>query len=206
MATEFDEKAATWDDDPIRVKRAESIAKTMAEKIDLKKINSALEYGSGTGLLSFSLKDKLKHVVLMDESAEMTKVAQAKCINQSLDHFKPMQYDLMKDELPQARFDLIYILLTLHHILDYESILQKFAKLLNKNGYLAIIDLEKEDGSFHEGDFYGHKGFDKCILIDKLEEAGFIDKTYDVCYELERETESGVKKYPLFLLVSEKRD
>ena len=88
--------------------------------------------------------------------------------------------------------------------MDYEAILYKFNQLLNKNGYLVIIDLEKEDGSFHEGEFYGHKGFDKCILGNKLEEAGFVTRSYEVCYELERETEKGVKKYPLFLLVAKK--
>ena len=205
MKAEFDEKAATWDEDPIRVKRAEVIANILKSRIDLSKMNSALEYGSGTGLLSFALKDDLRAVTLMDESAEMIRIASQKAQQLQANHFKARQYNLMKDPLPQEKFDLIYILLTLHHVLDYERLLAKFADLLKRNGYLAIIDLEKEDGSFHDGEFYGHKGFDKCLLRGNLEEAGFSFENYEVCYELEKTDEDGkIKSYPLFLLIAKK--
>ena len=202
---EFDQKAATWDDDPIRVVRAESIGKSLAKRIDLSTIKQAMEYGSGTGLLSFALKNKLANVVLMDESAAMIEVAKAKCQANDASHFSALQYDLLKQPLPDLKFDLIYILLTLHHIQDTEEILTKFSQLLNRNGYLAIIDLEKEDGSFHQDEFHGHNGFERSVLEDKLAASGLKSINYEVCYELERETEDGIRKFPLFLLISQKQ-
>lgn len=205
MKTEFDEKAATWDEDPSRVARAETIGSIIKERINLSEVNSALEYGSGTGLLSQAMKDELKDVVLMDESEEMTRVAKAKFRDLQLEHFKPVLFNLMKEKLPNDRFDLIYILLTLHHVNDYERLLDKFSSLLNPGGHLAIIDLETEDGSFHEGEFFGHKGFDKCILKGKLEEVGMTAKSYEVCYEIEKVDEAGNKRlYPLFLMIAQK--
>ncbi len=201
---EFDDKAATWDDDPVRVQRAEEIAGFLANKIDLTKIGTVMEYGSGTGLLSFALKDKLPEVVLMDESAEMTRVARAKCAAMQVGHFKPLQYDLLKQPLPELRFDLIYILLTLHHIADTKAIMAKFHQLLNPGGFLVIIDLDKEDGSFHEGEFPGHHGFDRQVLADTIKAVGLQPVSYDICYELERETAGGVKKFPLFMQVAQK--
>ncbi len=201
---EFDEKAATWDDDPVRVQRAAEIAGFLANRIDLTKITSALEYGSGTGLLSFALKDKLKNVVLMDESAEMTKVARNKCKTLQVAHFKPVQYDLNKQPLPADRYGLIYSLLTLHHIADTGAILAKFYQLLNPGGYLAIIDLDQEDGSFHEGAFHGHHGFDRQELENKIIAAGLQPVSYAICYELTRETDSGLKKFPLFLQIAQR--
>lgn len=76
--SEFDEKAATWDDDPSRVKRVEFIASRLASALDLARIKTALEYGSGTGLMSFALKDDIREITLMDDSAKMTKVARQK--------------------------------------------------------------------------------------------------------------------------------
>ena len=103
MKTEFDEKAADWDENPDRVKRAESIADSIRTRINLQKVKKALEYGSGTGLLSFALQQDLKSVVLMDESIEMTKVALEKCQRFKVNHFKPMQYNLIED--PEEKYD-----------------------------------------------------------------------------------------------------
>lgn len=202
---EFDAKAATWDDDPVRVDRAEAIADSMANTIDLSSLKQAMEYGSGTGLLSFALKDRLASIVLMDESQSMIDIAIEKCAANNVSHFKPLKYDLLKQPLPEYKFDLIFILLTLHHIQDTNLILQKFHDLLKPNGYLAIIDLEKEDGSFHEQNNHFHNGFERAELESKLVQTGLRPITYGVCYELERDYDDVKQKYPLFLLVSQKQ-
>jgi ubiquinone/menaquinone biosynthesis C-methylase UbiE len=192
---EFDEKAATWDDDPERVKRAEVIADHLASAVDLTGINSALEYGSGTGLLSFCLKDKIVAITLMDDSEEMTKMAIKKCNEQGVDNLFPVKGDLITGPLPETKFDLIFILLTLHHIDDVKMLLGKFNASLSPSGKLAIIDLEKEDGSFHDGPFHGHKGFGRTDLENMLRGAGFVAEHYEVCYNIEKETEEGTKNF-----------
>jgi len=203
---EFDQKAATWDDNPQRVSRANSIADSLAKTIDLSKITNAMEYGSGTGLLSFALANRLSHIELMDESAGMTKVAAQKCHEAGINHLSPIQYDLLNQPLPQSRYDLIFILLTLHHIQNTEQILKKFYQLLNPGGYLAIIDLEQEDGSFHEHHNHFHNGFERTNLESKLRFNNLKTVSYEVCYELERDYDNGKQKYPLFILVSQKQD
>ena len=66
--THFDEKAATWDDDPDHLERARIIAKRLTKAIEKSTVKSALEYGSGTGQLSFELKNEFPKIMLMDES------------------------------------------------------------------------------------------------------------------------------------------
>jgi ubiquinone/menaquinone biosynthesis C-methylase UbiE len=200
---EFDEKAATWDDNPERVQRAEIIGAQLLTSIDLSNVKTAMEYGSGTGLLSFALKDKFSSVVLMDESEGMTDMAKQKCSTLGISHFRPIQYNLLEQPALESKFDLIYILLTLHHINDTSTILEKFQESLNNNGYLVIMDLETEDGSFHEGDFHGHNGFDKHELEEKLTAVGFSPTNYEICYEIKNETDEH-KKYPLFISISKK--
>lgn len=199
---EFDEKAATWDDDLARVQRADVIADILAERINLSKVTQAMEYGSGTGLLSFALKDRLKRITLMDESESMTEMAKMKCSSLGITNLEPIQYNLMEQPMLNTKYDLIYILLTLHHIKDTATILDKFRQSLRTNGHLIIIDLESEDGSFHEGDFHGHQGFDRQELEEMLSTKGFMPVSYEVCYELENENDGDIKKYPLFMLIA----
>jgi ubiquinone/menaquinone biosynthesis C-methylase UbiE len=199
---EFDEMAATWDEDPRRVKRAVSIAQSMKAALDMSQFQHALEYGSGTGLLSFALKDELKKIILMDESAEMTKVAQEKCKAVGVEHFHPIQMDLMTDEYQSSAFDFIFILLTLHHIDDTDGILSRFRDIMLPGGVLALIDLETEDGSFHDREFHGHLGFDRTELEGRLAAAGFEPFHYEVVYEIEKGEDADKKVYPLFMMLA----
>ncbi len=200
--SEFDEKASTWDDDPSRVDRAKEITEFLKTRVDLLNVVNALEYGSGTGLLSFNLRHEISNITLMDDSIEMTRVAQEKCNRLGVSNLHPTKSNLLEDPLPEDRYDLIYMMLTLHHVEQAGDLLQKFAKLLNKNGTLAIIDLEKEDGSFHDGPFHGHKGFEKNKLENMLHHSGLNPQSFDICYTIKKETDNGLKEFPVFLSVS----
>ena len=203
--THFDDEAATWDDDPGHRDRAIVIADRLKIVLGEKNSKAALEYGSGTGQLSFEMKEIIPRITLMDESEKMTEVTLQKCKNSGVTNLIPIKYDLLIDPLPVEKYDLIYSLLTLHHIDDLELIFEKFEALLNPGGILAIIDLEKEDGSFHDYEFHGHLGFERKDLEQIISKTGLKPTHYEVCYTIERELEEGeIGKYPLFLMVAEK--
>ena len=203
--SEFDDKAISWDDDPSRVERAEIIADFLKSKIELSQIKSALEYGSGTGLLSFELNGEIDDITLMDASENMTAVARNKIETAGAVNFKAIKGDLLIDEYPELQVELIFSLLTFHHVIDVEVLLAKFYDHLAPEGWLVIIDLECEDGSFHEGEFHGHKGFSRSALEGLIIEAGFSFESYDICYNINKISEEGVEKtYPVFMLVVKK--
>lgn len=200
--SEFDKKAAAWDDNPDHFNRVVKIATYLQKYLDLTKVDSAMEYGSGTGLLSFALKDIIPRIVLMDNSTEMTKEAQRKVNEQKITSLHPLKYDIMTEPLPDDKYDLIYILQTLHHIDDTDLFLKKSAQLLTVGGSLVLIDLVKEDGSFHDGPFDGHKGFVQIDLEQKLEDANLKLVHYGICHTIEKLLEDGSKKYyPLFMMI-----
>lgn len=202
---EFDEKAATWDDDPKKVERSSLIASKIKEYFKGRSFIDALEYGSGTGLLGFELLDMVSNLTLMDESVEMTKVASYKASKMESTTVNAIQYDLLKDPLPTQKFDIIFTLLTMHHIDDTNAILNKFNEILNPGGLLLLIDLEKEDGSFHDGDFNGHLGFDRDDLNAQLYDHAFNPIDHLHAYSIVKTLEDGSsKEYPLFLSVSQK--
>jgi tRNA (cmo5U34)-methyltransferase len=202
--SEFDAKARDWDKNQRYIERSEAVAKAMLQKIPFKKSMKALEYGSGTALLSFALKDKFAEIVLMDNSLEMTRVTEEKVADLKIENMKPLFFDLEHQDY-SGSFDIIYNQMVMHHVNDIDAVLSKFHDLLNPGGYLAIADLYAEDGSFHSEGFEGHLGFDVDRLGEKLKALGFITIEHQQCYSIDKKDEDGnVKEFPIFLLTGVK--
>jgi ubiquinone/menaquinone biosynthesis C-methylase UbiE len=163
---------------------------------------SALDYGSGSGLLSFPLKDELGHITLKDTSAGMLAVAEEKIAALDVANMSTRQTDLTAEPLPDERYDLIYSSMTLHHIPDTDAILKTFHHLLNPGGWLCIADLDREDGSFHGIEVDVHHGFARKDLAEKVLRAGYGAPHFDTVFEIVKETENGTRSYPVFLMVA----
>ena len=202
MQTDFDSRAETWDSDPAKVERARVIADKIRSAIPLHAQMNALEYGCGTGLLSFPLQRDLGHITLADTSEGMLAVLREKIASTGARNMKPVQLDLLCDPLPGERFDLIYSMLTLHHIPDTARILSAFHALLKPGGYLCIADLDKEDGSFHGPGFSGHNGFDRSDLEAKAANAGFEQISFSTAHAMEKSLDGENRRFPVFLMVA----
>ena len=200
--SEFDARARDWDKNQRYIDRSEAVAKAMLQTIPFQKSMKALEYGSGTALLSFALKDKFEEIVLMDNSLEMTRVTEEKIADLKIQNMKPLFFDLEHQDY-RGKFDIIYNQMVMHHVNDVDAVLSKFYHLLNPGGYLAIADLYAEDGSFHSEGFSGHHGFDIEHLSDKLKAIGFTNIEHQQCYSINKTDENGnVKEFPIFLLTA----
>ncbi len=202
--SEFDLKAKDWDT-PSKIERARSIADAIRSNVSLSKKMFAFEYGCGTGLLSFELKDELGPITLADSSEGMLDVVRDKIKSGSVTDMKPVNLDLSKDSLPEERFDIVYTMMTLHHITDTQQILEQFHAILNTGGYLCIADLDKEDGSFHGHHVHDvHKGFDRDALAEKATKAGFTNVAFTTAYKLTKEVEDDLHTFPIFLMAAKK--
>jgi len=203
--TNFDERAKDWDSDPKKVERARAVAEAIRNAIPLSANMSALEYGCGTGLLSFALQSDLGQITLADTSQGMLVVLAEKVSASGVTNMRPKRLDLSTDPLPADRFDLTYSLMTLHHIEDAKGILKKFHALLNPSGTLVIADLDKEDGSFHtDGTTDVHLGFERSELQKWVEEAGFTDVRFSTAFEIKKKIGDAEKTFPVFLLTARK--
>ena len=203
--TNFDERAKDWDSDPKKVERARAVADSIRYAVSLIAGMSALEYGCGTGLLSFALQANLGQITLADTSLGMLDVLKEKITAAGVTNMHPIRLDLSTDPLPAEHFDLTYSLMTLHHIEDAKGILKKFHALLNPSGVLCIADLDKEDGSFHtDGTTDVHKGFERAELQKWVEGAGFADVKFSTAYEIKKKIGDNEKTFPIFLLSARK--
>jgi 2-polyprenyl-3-methyl-5-hydroxy-6-metoxy-1,4-benzoquinol methylase len=202
--TYFDEQAASWDSDPVKIERARAVAEAVRTNLTLSAELSALEYGCGTGLLSFALQPYLGQITLADSSSGMLAVLDEKIASSGVHNMTSMKADFTSEPLPQARYQLIYTLLTLHHIPDTQRILQDFYTLLDSSGYLCVADLDKEDGSFHGPDFSGHQGFDREELRQKALTAGFRQVEFKTVFQMPKIVEASKKNFPIFLMIADK--
>ncbi len=200
----FDQVAKTWDINPIHTLRTKAIAEKLLNAIPVNKEWKALEYGSGTGLLSFALMDHLAHITLMDNSVEMNEQAKTKIQETGARHMKTLLFNLENEDYTAEGFDLIFTQMVLHHVRDIDAILRKFHALVQAGGYIAIADLYTEDGSFHGPEMDVHKGFDPETLIGQVKQAGFENPLLEPCFEIRRLGDEGEKVFPIFLLTAMK--
>ena len=200
--TDFDARAATWDDDPAKVERARAIADAIGRHVRLQPTMRALEYGCGTGLLGFMLRPRLGDVTLADVSEGMLEVAAGKIAAAGDAAMRTVRLDLLADPLPPQRFDLVFSLMTLHHIPDTAAILRRFRAVLAEPGTLCIADLDAEDGSFHGAGFDGHNGFDRGRLGAQARAAGFATVAFTTAYVMRKASGGVERSYPIFLLVA----
>jgi ubiquinone/menaquinone biosynthesis C-methylase UbiE len=107
-----------------------------------KQCDQALDIGCGTGGFSRLLAQRARHVLALDLSPQMTRVAQERSAQ-----FNNIEYqlaDVMKYELPPAHFDCIVSIATLHH-LPFDRMLDKLKTALKPSGVLLVLDLFKAE-------------------------------------------------------------
>ena len=203
--TYFDERAKEWDSDPKRTARARAVADAIRKTIRLSTSLNALEYGCGTGLLSFALQSELGCITLADTSQGMLDVLSEKIARAGVTNMYPIRLDLAVDPLPAERYHLTYSLMTLHHIADTKTILAQFHALLEPGGYLLVADLDQEDGSFHtDGSTDVHLGFERSAIQRQVEDIGFRNVTFSTAYEIKKKINAEEKIFPVFLMAAQK--
>lgn len=201
---DYDERAATWDDDPDRRSRSQAVAKRINELVRPSTATRVLEYGAGTGLLGFALKPYVGHMTLADISEGMLDQVRRKIADSGMTDVEWRKLDLTRDPLPAERWDVVALQLILHHIMDTDQILQALHDVLVPGGVLAVADMDLEDGTFHREAFEGYHGFDREPLRAKVLAAGFASCEFDDVLTIHKIRGGVEREYPMFLLIARK--
>ncbi|HHU38769.1 MAG TPA: class I SAM-dependent methyltransferase [Propionibacterium sp.] len=198
MATDFDAAARTWDT-PEKVARSAAIAEAIAGAIPLDPAWSALDYGCGTGQLTWHLGDRIHHVTLTDTSSAMVEVAREHAAEQP-DRYVIVDHDLTRGPLPY-RVDLAYSAMALHHIDDTEAVLSNVTASINPGGWIALADLDSDpDNRFHPDDFDGHHGIDREALADGLRTRGYTDVSSRTAVTVTKAKDGVDHQHDIFLV------
>ena len=172
----FAHKAADFDKNKARTDNVQHIADTLTATIALNRNMHLMDFGSGTGLLLERIAPLVGKITAVDVSESMNaqllaKQAQIAC------ELELRAVDLVHATLDEC-FDGIISSMTLHHVEDIPALLRKFHQLLKPGGFIALADLDSEDGSFHSEDTgVFHHGFDRDTLRRIADAAGFSQVT-----------------------------
>lgn len=210
MTTEkrdFDSAAGTWDEQPRRVKLAREVAAAMARQLVLTPAMKVMDFGCGTGLMSLELQHLVGSLTGVDSSRGMLDAFAAKVGQRGLGHVTTQLVDLDQGDEIVGCFDVVISSMTVHHVKDVPSLLSAFYRVLNPGGYLAIADLDTDDGQFHEdatGVFHG--GFDRQVMRRWLTEAGFVEIADTTATSMVKPTSQGEdREFTVFLMTASKK-
>lgn len=198
----FAHKAPEYEANGQRVATVQGIGRSLLSAIDLHGDMHLMDFGSGTGLLLEQLAPRVGKVTAVDVSAAMNQELEAKR------HRLPCQLEILPLDLTGqqldaslvgACFDGIVSSMTLHHVADISALLARFYTLLPPGGFIALADLDAEDGRFHP-DMSGvyHAGFAREQIRALAEQAGF--SQVEICTASVAQKPWG--EYPIFLLTA----
>jgi len=195
----FSHKAQDYDRLKSRTQNVENIGAGIVRAISLTKSMHIMDFGSGTGLLLANVAPHVGKITAVDVSSSMNEVLRAKMDQIDCD-LALKELDLTKETI-NNQFHGIISSMTIHHIEDVEAIFSKFYSLVSDGGFVAIADLDAEDGSFHTSDTgVFHLGFDRKEFVAIAENAGFKNVKIETVSTAEKPTGS----YPIFLLTAQK--
>lgn len=103
---------------------------------------NALEIGCGTGAFARLLARRCKHVIGLDLSSEMIRVARSRS-----SQFENLQFELanaMTWNYSDSHFDFVCSIATLHH-LEQRELLLKIKDALKPHGVLVVLDLVESE-------------------------------------------------------------
>lgn len=198
MQDHFQKKAKNWDGGSTRVNGAKTIADAISKNINLTSQMELMDFGVGTGLLGFEIATRVKKVVGIDTSKSMLEKLNEK--NTPELSIEARQVDIVKTPL-EEEFDGIISSMTLHHVEELELFFQTIYTNIKDDGFIALADLESEDGTFHSdntGVF--HFGFDKEKLCSIVANSGF----KEVQFENINTIQKPHRDFGVFLLTARK--
>lgn len=164
----YKEKAAAYDiEDWAKVVSA-VVQSMMLSKIPFSDQMHVMDFGAGTGLLCSHIAPLVKKITAVDISPAM--LAQLTAKPDLTNKIKTVCQDIVANPLDE-KFDLLMSAFAMHHVKDTKQVIQSFAHHLHRGAWIALVDVDAEDGSFHGEDNAGvfHYGFDRKALQTILE-------------------------------------
>lgn len=170
----FARHAHDWDE----VRRLHSSDKAIEEAIagalGGSSLGRLLDIGTGTGRMAELFADRADHIVALDKSLAMLRVARAKLQHLPADRVELVQGDFASLPFPDASFDTVLFHQVLHFAQAPGAALAEAARVIRPDGRIAIADFaahEREE--LRDRHAHIRLGFEDTQMDGMLANAGF---------------------------------
>ncbi len=202
MTNRFDQAAAQWDDNPLRLQIGTANADAMVRHLNLASDQLLMDYGTGTGVVALKLLPYVKKIFAVDSSKGMLAVLSQKLNQAQISTIEPRLWSFEQDVNQLPKLNVIVSSMTLHHIKNTTAVARAFFDLLTPGGQLAIADLDEENGDFHSDlQPAEHNGFRHETLREIFEQTGFTSIRFHQATSVIKPLPDGRKRsFEIFLM------
>ena len=166
--------AEEWDRLRAMLGPAEKVEFALSHALEGAPIGRLLDIGTGTGRIAELLSGKADHVVALDKSPEMLRLARARLQNLPFEGWELVQGDFGALPFRAETFDTVVFHHVLHYAHEPASVLQEAARVCRPGGRIVIADY-----AYHERDEFRRRyahvrlGFTDEQMLELLSESGF---------------------------------
>ena len=170
----FAEHAHDWDELRRLHSSDEQVERALAEALGTDGLGRLLDIGTGTGRMAELFSEKADHIVALDKSLAMLRVARAKLQHLSAEQVEVVQGDFTSLPFPPESFDTVLFHQVLHFAHSPAAALYEAARVTRAGGRIAIVDFDAHQHEvLREKHAHARLGFAQGQMQDLLDDAGF---------------------------------
>lgn len=170
----FARQAPSWDDLRALLGPAEKVESALLKGLGEGSLGTLLDIGTGTGRIAELLAGRADHVVALDRSPEMLRLARARLQKLPSDTWELVHGDFSALPFEPATFDTILLHQVLHYAHEPAYPLQEAARVCRPGGRIAVVDLATHEREELRNRFaHVRLGFSDEQMLELLSDAGF---------------------------------
>ncbi|MDP4574269.1 metalloregulator ArsR/SmtB family transcription factor [Qipengyuania sp. G39] len=171
----FARHAHDWDELRRLHSSDEAIESALDAALGSAPLGRLLDIGTGTGRMAELFAERAEHIVALDKSLAMLRVARAKLQNLPTHRVELVQGDFGSLPFAGASFDTVLFHQVLHFAQAPRAALAEAARVTSPGGRIAIVDFaahQREE--LRERYAHARLGFGDAQMRDLLQDAGFV--------------------------------
>lgn len=171
----FARHAGEWDRLRAMLTPADQVEAVLLDALAGEPIGRLLDIGTGTGRIARILAAESGHVVGLDRSPEMLRLARSWLQDLPADKWELVQGDFVALPFPPASFDTVVFHQVLHYAAEPTLPLDEAARVCRPGGRLAIVDLAAHEREELRGRHaHARLGFTDEQMLEWLTASGFV--------------------------------
>lgn len=170
----FAAHAEQWDELRRMHSPDDQVESALADALDTQPLGRLLDIGTGSGRMAEIFVNNADHVVALDKSLDMLRVARAKLQHLPADRVELVQGDFLSLPFDAQTFDTVLLHQVLHFAQDPASVLAEAARVTAPGGRIAIVDFAAHElEELRQRHAHARLGFTDSSMRDLLGAAGY---------------------------------